>query len=348
MRTLQSTCRLTNKEVGKMKRMTLVSVVLCLVFSVGLILHAEAEYICKYAESWPVGSARINAAEIFKNIVETVSGGRIEVQVFPAGQLGTESETMDSVQLGVLQVTRGALFEKANRQLFIYGLPFLFTSFEEGLASLDAPISQAIMEGAKANGFYIPSLGLQPGRNVTNNVRPIETPSDMEGLLLRVPPIDLNTRVMTALGASTQLIPFTETYMAMKTGVVDGQENPVAQIVDMKFYEVQKYISFLEYTVGADPLYISLSWYESLPEDLQAIVTMAGELSGDYLNWAWLTQKTEQENFLRENMTANNISAENYPLFVDAVQPVWDYYINEAHYFTQAEVDELLDYVRGD
>ncbi len=331
-----------------MKRLGVVALLMCLVLgSVGLVVSADAEYVCKYAESWAVGSARVNAAMIFKNIVETASGGRIEVQVFPAGQLGTESETMDSVQLGVLQVTRGALFEKANPQLFIYGLPFLFGSFEDGVTALGAPISQQIMDGAKAYGFYIPSLGLQPGRNVTNNLRPIETPSDMEGMLLRVPPIDLNTRVMTALGASTQLVPFTETYMAMKTGVVDGQENPVAQIVDMKFYEVQEYITFLEYTIAVDPLYISLSWYESLPEDLQQIVTMAGELSGDYLQWAWITQKTEQEDFLRANMTANEIAPENHHLFVDAVQTVWDYYINEAGYFTQAEVDSLLDYVEN-
>jgi len=331
-----------------MKRLALVGFLLCLVVgSVGLVLQAEAEYTCKYAESWPVGSARVNAAMIFKNIVETASGGRIAVEVFPAAQLGTESEAMDSVQLGVLQVTRGALFEKANPKLFIYGLPFLFSSFEQGLASLEAPISLEIMEGAKANGFYIPSIGLQPGRNVTNNLRPIETPADMDGMLLRVPPIDLNTRVMTALGASTQLIPFTETYMAMKTGVVDGQENPVAQIVDMKFYEVQEYITFLEYTIGPDPLYISLVWYESLPADLQAVVTMAGELSGEYLNWAWLTQKTEQENFLRANMTANDITPENYPLFVDAVQSVWDFYIDEEGYFTQAEVDAIIDFVQG-
>ena len=99
-------------------------------------------------------------------------------------------------------------------------------------------------KGALENGFYIPATGVAGGmRNLTNSVRPIKTVDDIKGLKMRTPPIDVTIRTFKAIGANPQEVPYTETYMALKTGVVDGQENPFSNIVDMKFYEAQKYLS---------------------------------------------------------------------------------------------------------
>lgn len=321
--------------------------VLVLSLSVQVSVAQKEQYTCKYAESWPIGSPRIGAAEVFKSFVEIASRGRIKVEVYPAGQLGTESENMDAVKMGTIQVTRGALFEKANRKLFIIGLPYLFETYDDAIQVLESPLIKEIMEGAKENGFYIPSMAVQSFRHITNNVRPIEKPEDVEGLLIRVPPIDILKRSMEALGAKPQMIPFVETYMALRTGVVDGQENPCTQIVDMKFYEAQKYISFINYHIDPDPLYISLKWYEELPDDLKEVVTQGAKESGAFLSHVFKAVAVTDCGFLRENMIANDITPENHELFVEKVKPVWQYYIGEG-YFTQDEIDELLEYVRGE
>lgn len=325
----------------------LLGIGLVLSLSVQVSVPEEEQYTCKYAESWPIGSARVAAAEAFKSFVEVASRGRIKVEVYPAGELGTESENMDAVKMGTIQVTRGALFEKANPKFFIIGLPYLFRTYDEGIQALECPIIKEIMEGAEENGFYVPAMAVQAFRHITNNVRPIEKPADVEGLLIRVPPIDLLKRSMEAMGATAVMIPFVETYMALKTGVADGQENPCTQIVDMKFYEVQKYISFIGYHTDPDPLYISLKWYEELPDDLKEIVTEGAKVSTDFLNRAYKAVADTDCGFLRENMTANDITPENHELFVEKLKPVWDYYIGEG-YFTQDEIDELLECVRGE
>lgn len=331
------------------KSLSLVLVVSLLFFSlfaVSAMAQEKAEYVAKYSESWPVGSPRVNAAEVFKTIAEKASGGRIKVEVYPSGQLGIEKNTTEALKTGVLQVTRGAFYSKANPRLNLFIQPFLFDNFEQAKKALGSPIAKEARENAKKNGFYIPAMGFQPPRVFTSNKGPIETPSDLKGLDIRVPGVDVDRRTMSALGANPQNIPFTETYMALKQGVVDAQENPVIQIKDMKFYEVQDYMTLLGWRQEIDPIMISLKWYNSLPEDLQEVVTFAAEKSQEYLNWAYTTQKERYEEFLRGEMEVNTVPKEDISLFADKAKSVWQYYINRGH-FTQEDIDEMRSYVEN-
>jgi tripartite ATP-independent transporter DctP family solute receptor len=261
--------------------------------------------------------------------------------------LGTESEVMDMVKEGNLQGTRGGLFAKANKKFLFYTLPFLFDDTNQVLKVMRSPFAQKIAEGAKANGFYIPATGVAGGfRQFTNNKRPIETPADMKGLKMRTPPIDSIVRTMEALGASPQSVPYKETYMALKTGVVDGEENPASNIVEMKFYEVQKYFTIVNYQVHPDPFFVNLSWYENLPQDLKNIFDAGAKAAMVYSDTVWLSSEQDYTNFLEGKLKTNVITPENRGIFVEKVKPVWSHYISEG-VATQAEIDEALAIAAG-
>ena len=181
-------------------------------------------------------------------------------------------------------------------------------------------------------------------RNITNSVRPIRTVGDIKGLKLRTPPIDVTIRAFQALGSNPQQVPYTDTYMALKTGVVDGQENPFSNAVDMKFYEAQKYLSILNWQVHPDPFYVNPDWYKNLPADLQQIFDLVAVQTMAYSDEIWLASENGYLNELRKHLEVNTLTAEGRKGFVDAVKGVWDYYVN-AGSFTRADIDYAVAYV---
>jgi tripartite ATP-independent transporter DctP family solute receptor len=323
---------------------------LVLLISLSLLVFAtaaeEAEeeevFVFKYANTQSEQHPRSQSMLRFKEDLEAASSGRIEVELYFDGVLGTEAEVLDMVRLGTVQGCRGGLFERANPMFLLYTLPFLFTDADDMTKLIRGPYGRAINEGALENGFYIPATGVAGGmRNVTNSVRPIYTVEDIRGLKMRTPPIDMTIRTFEALGANPQQVAYTETYMALSTGVVDGQENPFSNIVDMKFYEQQEYLSLLNWQVHPDPLYVNPDWYDSLPSDLQEVFDLVAVQTMMYSDEIWLASETGYLDILRDHLQVNSLSAEAHAEFVEAVQPVWQYYIDEG-YFTEADIDEAL------
>jgi hypothetical protein len=188
----------------------------------------------------------------------------------------------------------------------------------------------------------VPVTGVAGGfRQFTNNVRPLASPDDMKGLKMRTPPIDSIIRTMNALGANPQQVPYGETYMALKTNVVDGQENPCSNIAEMKFFEVQKYFTEVNYQIHPDPFFVSLTWYDALPNDLKAVFSSAARAAMARSDDVWLASEKDYQALLTQKLQPNKITAENHKAFVAKVKPVWDHYVS-ASYFTRAEIDEAL------
>lgn len=304
--------------------------------------RAADPIVFKFAHSQPVTSVRHKSMEFFKEDLEKASGGRIAVELFGGGVLGTESEVMDMVKVGNLQGTRGGLFAKANKKFLIYTLPFLFDSPEGVLKAMRGSFGADLAAGAKANGYYIPATGVAGGfRQFTNNKRPIKTPDDIAGLKMRTPPIETIVQTMKALGASPQSVPYKETYMALKTGVVDGQENPPSNITEMKFYEVQKYFSVVNYQIHPDPFFVNLKWYDSLPADLKPAFDSAARKAMEWSDTHWLASEGDYMKTLEGKVAVNVLGAAERKAFVEKVKPMWAEYVSNGT-FTQAEIDAAL------
>ena len=303
---------------------------------------SAADFTFKFAHAQPPTSVRHKSMELFKDNLEKASNGRIKVELFSGGALGNEAELTDMVKMGSVQGTRGGAFAKVNKKFLIYTLPFLFNDTDAVLKAMRSSFGADIGKHAEQNGYYIPATGVAGGfRQISNSKKPINTPDDVAGLKLRTPPIETIVKTMQALGASPQSIPYGETYMALKMGVVDGQENPPSNIVEMKFYEAQKYLSIVDYQIHPDPLIVNLKWYQSLPADLKPVFDKAAK---DAMVWSdsnWLASEASYMETLKKNMTVNAVSAENRAKFVAKVKPVWDGYVKDGT-FTAAEIQDAL------
>lgn len=302
----------------------------------------DTVYTCIVAHSMAEDSARHQSFLYFEEELEKRTGGRIQVEVNGNGVMGSDDELMDMCKMNTIQVTSGSGFEKANRMYSLYQMPFLFATVDEFDTVLKSDFEKRIQEGAKANGYYIPVTGVQGGfRQITNNLRPINTPDDIVGMKIRVPGLTPVVKTMEALGVNTQQIPYNDTYLALQTGVVDGQENPTANIVEKKFYEVQKYLSIVNYIICPECFFTNLSWYESLPADLQEIYNEVAAEAIEMRTEDWLASDDANIQLLSEQCEMNEVSAENLELFREKCMPVWQAFIDEG-YFTQEDLDEVL------
>ena len=306
-----------------------------------------ADYMMTIGHSQPETSARHKALLFFEEIVEMASEGAIEVEVFPSGQLGTEAEVMEAVQLGAVQATEGGKFEVATATYLLYTLPFLFDSPEQALEVMRSDIGAQVNEEAKANGYYVPACGIAGGfRQWTNNVRPITCTADMVGLKMRTPGIDSIMRTFDAMEANRQSIPYVDVYVALKQGVADGQENPYSNIAQMKFYEVQTYLTVSNYQVHPNPLFINLDWYNALPDEYQKIVTYAAKVAMIYNDSIWLAEEMDAYEIIAANLEVNVLPDDARAAFIAKVQPVWQYYI-DAGTFSQELLDAVLAHIGG-
>jgi tripartite ATP-independent transporter DctP family solute receptor len=304
-------------------------------------------YLFKYANTQSPNHPRSKSMEFFKEQLEKASNGRIKVELYFSGVLGKEAEVLDMVVTGSVQGCRGGLFERANKKYLLYTLPFMFENTDQVIRLMRSEFGDRINQGALENGIYVPACGVAGGfRNITSNVKPIRSPEDLRGLKMRTPPIDMTIKTFKALGANPQQVAYTETYMALKSGVVEAQENPFSNTVDMKFYEVQKYLSVVNWQLHPDPFYVNPDWYNSLPDDLQAIFDSIAESTMIYSDTIWLNSEKDYYYILKDELQVNELSPEATEEFREAVKSVWQSYVDDG-FFTWEDINEALRIAKG-
>jgi tripartite ATP-independent transporter DctP family solute receptor len=304
-----------------------------MVLALGAGAAQADEYLFKYSNSQSDTHPRTLSMFFFKDLVESASGGRIKVELYTSGVLGKEAEVLDMVKTGNLQGCRGGLFERANKKYLLYTLPFIFENTDQVLKVMRGDFGSQINKDAMKNGLYVPACGVAGGfRNITNNVKPITSPEDIKGLKMRTPPIDMTIKTFKTLGANPQMVAYTETYMALKSGVVDGQENPFSNTVDMKFYEAQKYLSVVNWQIHPDPFYVNPDWYNKLPADLKNIFDASAKAALIYSDTIWLNSENKFFNFLSSKLKTNSLSSEDTAKFADAAKPVWQQYVDDGFF----------------
>ncbi len=301
----------------------------------------EKTFTLKMGHASTTESTRHNALLVMEEYVEKESDGRLQIEIYPAGTLGNESDMIEAMKLGTQEMFVGGVFASQTPKLEIFLMPFFFPTQADLMKVSHSDFGAEIMASAEEYGIKMLAVGDGGSRQITNNARPIKTPADMKGLKIRTPPIESIIKSMEALGANPVSIPYGDTYMALKTGVADGQENPLANIGDMKFFEVQKYMTMIDYQFHPEPIDVNLDVWNSLPSDLQEVL-QAG---------AWIY--TDEQNRLRRELnehyydmivdggvTVYSPTDAEIQQFIEACQPVYSYFVNKG-IFTQAELDEM-------
>jgi len=240
----------------------------------GLVAPAGAQVKLRFAHTLtPQNSLHLMGEEFARRVAAKTQNG-VQVQVFPAGQLGNDPQIIDGVRLGTIDMIMAGnpFFTSLIPELNIFDLPFLFRDYDHAYKVLDGPVGAdllRLLEKHDMKPVGILELGF---RNLTNSKRPVRVPEDLKGLRIRTTPNPAHIQAFRLLGANPVPMPITEVYLALSTGTVDGQENPTAQIEEQKFYEVQKYLSLTYHAYTSSIAVMNLKKFQALkPEHQKAL-----------------------------------------------------------------------------
>ena len=217
------------------------------------------------------------ACQMFADLVNEKTDGRITIECHFAGELGDERSTIEQCQFGGLDFTRvssGASAEFAPLMNALQ-MPYEYTSVDHLFEVLDGEIGQEVFDTFQANNL-VGITYLHPGsRNFFNKVKEIHTPADMAGMKIRVSESDLMLTLMSQLGAAGVGLPFNDTYSAIQTGVVDGAENNMTSYIEMSFWEVAPYWTYDGHSYMPDMILASKQTMDKLSAEDKATVENA-------------------------------------------------------------------------
>ncbi|WP_217361230.1 DctP family TRAP transporter solute-binding subunit [Ruegeria arenilitoris] len=290
----------------------------------------------KYAhfQAADLSSPKHAAALAFEACVEGKTSGSIDVQIFPASQLGGGSEIMEGLQLGTVQMAaiHDGPISAVYKPFSVLAMPYLFDDQAMAWSVMDGEFGDALAEDMLAQtgirNFGVADNGV---RNFTNNVKPVAEPADMEGLKMRVMTAPVWVTLVESLGASATPVPWPELPGALQQGVVDGQENGVTNIVNASLYQHQKYVSLDGHVFSWHAYLMSDAFFQSLTDDEKKAVEQCVEISKTIHRGMTAAQDANATAILSgKGMEVVPVSPEQKAMFRAAAQPaVREYIVGE-------------------
>jgi tripartite ATP-independent transporter DctP family solute receptor len=260
------------------------------VFSSALLLSASSEaaeinkHTIKFASANQKGHPQVEGMEKFADLLKESSDGKITIRLFPGGVLGGDVQTLSAVQGGTVEmsVMNAGLLAGLAKDYVIVDLPYLFDSPQQADAVMDGPVGEKLLSELPEKGLVGLAFWELGFRNLTNNQRPINKVEDIAGLKIRVLQSPIFIDVFSALGANPVPMPYTELYTALETGAVDGQENPLSNILSSKFFEVQDHLTLTQHVYNPQIVVISKKFWDQLNADEQKLIEDAAKQARDY------------------------------------------------------------------
>ncbi|TVQ36418.1 MAG: DctP family TRAP transporter solute-binding subunit [Geminicoccaceae bacterium] len=205
----------------------------------------------------------------FGEVLEELSGGAFTLLHHPSSALGGEREMIEQVQLGILDmvITSTGPLPNFVPETQVLDLPFLFRDYDHARGVLDGEIGRELLDKVDAQGFWALAWTENGFRHITNSVRPVRTPGDLQGMKIRTMENPIHLRAFEALGAAPTPMSFAELFTALQQGVVDAQENPIVVISVSNFAEVQGHLSLTGHLYSPAIIIASTSLWESLNEE---------------------------------------------------------------------------------
>jgi tripartite ATP-independent transporter DctP family solute receptor len=263
----------------------------------------------------------------FAAAVESKSGGKMKVQLFLNGSLGSDQATLSALKGGTVEmaVMNSGILASEVKALEVFDFPFMFANEKEADAIVDGPIGQKMHASLADKGIVGLSYWELGFRNITTGKKQITKVDDIAGLKLRVIPNTINVDWVKALGANPTPLPFPEVYAALEQGAIDGQENPIAVIAANKFWEVQKNVALTNHQYNPQSVIFSKKVWDTMsPAEKKIIDESADEAvkAQREANRAALNNNLE---LLKKNgMTITTLSAAEIAKLREKMKPVID------------------------
>jgi len=240
----------------------------------------------------------------YADMVAERTQNQLQIQVFPASQLGTEQELLEGVQLGTVHMFEGATGAVGRflPEMEAFAAPYVWRDVDHMLKVVRGPIGQALADRlVKAKGIRILDMGwIWGNRHLTTRARAVSRPEDLRGMKIRVQPVGIYLDTIRAMGGNPVPLDAKEVYLGLQTGVIDGQENPPSNIYNAKLYEVQKYVMLTGHILQNNAVAIGEKFYQSLAPALQKALQESAIEAGNFQNDLVLKQEKVDLDRLKE------------------------------------------------
>lgn len=290
----------------KYQKFLIFFIVVLMAFSLSPISNSSAAdkpIILRLGNVIPPTSGKNLSCLKFSEIVQKKTKNKVQVQVFPASQLGNEEDIVQGVVMGSIDLHWGdaGAFSSWIKEFNVFNAPLLFKDMNHWDAVVNGPIFDSLVSRLEKE-IPVKVLGRywMGERYILTRSKPVYTPEDLKGLKIRVPTYGMFVPGYKALGANPTPINYAEVYMALQQGVVDGMENPVGLIRGMKFYEVAKYLTTIPVINAVNVLTVNKQSFDKLPPEYQKILVEAGPESSKYLEELMTKEMTENLTFFQE------------------------------------------------
>lgn len=271
----------------------------------------------------PMEAAAQNMAERVKER----TNGQVEIQTFPASQLGSIKEQLEQLQAGSLQMmfSNPSYLSNIKKEFSIFDAPMVFENVDHVREFAHSDYIQGLAKEllTETDIRILDPTPIFGPRHLSVKQRPIKTPADLEGLSIRVHEAETRKDLIAAWGANPVVTPTAEMYTAMQTGLADGQESPLSWQADNKYWEVQKYVSLTGHFVQAEFIIINDEFLQSLPEDIQKILKEEAIKAADEMTKLYEEANNKAIDTLKENgmVIVEGVDKE---AFREATQPMWE------------------------
>ncbi|PWK61356.1 TRAP transporter substrate-binding protein [Roseicyclus mahoneyensis] len=271
----------------------------------------------------PMTGLDLQMAERFAQNLQTALGDGFAFEFFHTQALGDETVHMQMIRTGQIDVyPMGSDAVSLDRSWAIFDMPFLFSDRETVARLLDGEVGEMLRASMRESaGLEVLAFGELGFRNITNNVRPIVVPSDLEGVRLRVPGSQARILAFTAFGAQPISMNMGELYLGLQQGTVDGQENPLITIRNRSFFEVQDYMSLSRHVYSPVTLVMNGARFDSLTDEQRAAVIAAAQEAAEYTRGLGAQADASLLEELGQSMEINEIDIE---AFRAASVPIWE------------------------
>jgi tripartite ATP-independent transporter DctP family solute receptor len=305
---------------------------------------AVAQTEIKFGHVGNPGSLFAQSAELFANRVNPKLGNKAKVVVYGSSQLGSDTELLKKLKLGTVDLALpSTVMTSVAGEFGVFEMPYLVQNRAHAARIAKEIIHPILGPIAEKQGYKILAVWENGYRHITNSKRPIVKPEDLKGLKLRVPGGVWRVKMFQAYGASPSPMEFKEVFVALQTGVMDAQENPLAQIFSARFHEVQKYLSLTGHVYTPAYVTAGASW-QRLSADVRKI--MEDELKASEPAILALAEKVDNELAQKMKSAGIAINEADKQAFINASKAIYQEFAKEVKGGQQL-IDKALGLAKG-
>jgi TRAP-type transport system periplasmic protein len=282
--------------------------------------------VLKASDDHPIDYPTTQGLVEMGKIIEAKTNGRIKVQVFPSAQLGSETQTIENTQMGVLDINRVscAPLSEFSKKMGVFSMPYLFRDYAHFRKVLDGPIGVEVGKDLESSGLKVLAYYDSGARSFYNTKRPINTPADLKGLKIRTQKSQVMVDLVNAFGAVATPMSFEEVYSSLQTGVINGAENNAPSYLTTNHYEVAKFFSLNEHARVPDIVLISMkTWNKLSPADQKVVAEAARESE---IKQSELWAKYEKDSLDKVKAAGCKINTPDQAPFREMVKPLYEKY----------------------